>query len=602
MWVLMKLSKLYTNNPAVFETIEFNDGLNVVVAEIRLPENRNVDTHNLGKTTLGSVIDFCFLSNVSKNHYLVKNIHIFGELVFYLEIDFGESGFLTVRRSNAEPTRICFKKHVDRYEDFSKLTESEWDHFDVPFEKAQSILDGQLDWRFLKPYKYRKVIGYLLRSQDDYTEVFKLRKFASKHMDWKPFLAHILGFNAETISSHYEVESKLDEKKDAEKIIKVELGGSVEDISKIEGLILLKRKDERKKESQLSDFDFRVPDKDGIKSIVNDLEKKLSLYNKESYRINHNKKRVEALLKDGNINFDPNDVRDLFKEAGVHFRGQIKKDYEQLIEFNRAISVERHQYLLEELSEIKEELKSVNDKLNTCGKKRAEMLSFLSDTNSVEKYKRLSEDLVVLRTDIEALIRKREHLNKLQKMRAELRELAVEKNSLKSEVEKNVENQSSDENSRFSKIRVLYSEMIERVIDQKALLSASPNTHGHVEFKAELIDGSGNSTQADRGHSYRELLCIGFDLAILLSHIKDRFPRFVFHDGVFESLDDRKKQNLIDALRDYTEQGIQVVITMIDSDMPELDNDQQLSIRDDEIVLRLHDEGKEGRLFKTASW
>ena len=33
----------------------------VVLAEIRVPENRQLDTHNLGKSTVGELIDFCLL-------------------------------------------------------------------------------------------------------------------------------------------------------------------------------------------------------------------------------------------------------------------------------------------------------------------------------------------------------------------------------------------------------------------------------------------------------------------------------------------------------------------------------------------------------------
>ena len=57
----MKLSRLYSSKPDLFEPVEFVQGLNVVMAEIRLPENRNKDTHNLGKTTLGRLLDFGFL-------------------------------------------------------------------------------------------------------------------------------------------------------------------------------------------------------------------------------------------------------------------------------------------------------------------------------------------------------------------------------------------------------------------------------------------------------------------------------------------------------------------------------------------------------------
>jgi uncharacterized protein YydD (DUF2326 family) len=52
----MKISKLYTNKADIFEPIDFNNGLNIIFAEIRLPKNKDKDTHNLGKTTLGRLI------------------------------------------------------------------------------------------------------------------------------------------------------------------------------------------------------------------------------------------------------------------------------------------------------------------------------------------------------------------------------------------------------------------------------------------------------------------------------------------------------------------------------------------------------------------
>ena len=123
--------------------------------------------------------------------------------MFFLEIELLDGNYVTVRRSVAEASKIAFKKHATRHQDFSTLPDLEWDHFDVPFDRAKELLDSLLDWRALKPWDYRKGLGYFLRSQDDFRDVFQLRKFANSHADWKPFLAHILGFNAEQITQHY---------------------------------------------------------------------------------------------------------------------------------------------------------------------------------------------------------------------------------------------------------------------------------------------------------------------------------------------------------------------------------------------------------------
>jgi uncharacterized protein YydD (DUF2326 family) len=132
-------------------------------------------------------------------------------------------------------------------------------------------------------------------------------------------------------------------------------------------------------------------------------------------------------------------------------------------------------------------------------------------------------------------------------------------------------------------------------------LSVSPNREGHLEFKAEILDASGNASSADHGHSYRKLLCVAFDMAVLRAHLDDKFPRFAYHDGVFESLDDRKKRNLLTVIRRYAELGLQPVITLIDSDLPPRTGEEPV-FGDDEIILTLHDEGEQGRLFKMKAW
>jgi uncharacterized protein YydD (DUF2326 family) len=160
----------------------------------------------------------------------------------------------------------------------------------------------------------------------------------------------------------------------------------------------------------------------------------------------------------------------------------------------------------------------------------------------------------------------------------------------------------SDKDSLFSTIRLYFSEIAEEVINRKALLSVSPNKDGHLEFKAEIVDESGNATSADDGHTYRKLLCVAFDMALLRARLDNKFPRFVYHDGVFESLDERKKENLLLVIRQYASLGIQPTITLIDSDLPHRGADSEPVFEQSEIVQTLHDESDDGRLFKMPGW
>ena len=601
-WDPMKLSRLYSNQPERFEPVDFVPSLNVVVAEIRLPENRDKDTHNLGKTTLGRLLDFAFLAKRDSKFFLFKHLDLFKDFVFFLEVELVDGSYLTIRRGVEEATKVSFKKHQASHQDFTTFPASGWDHLDMPFDRAKELLDGLLDWRMLKPWSYRKGLGYLLRSQDDFRDVFHLRKFASTHADWKPFLAHILGFDAQLITLHYKKEDELAKKQSKAQTIKNELGGSIEDISKIEGILLLKQKEAEKKQKLLDAFDFRAQDKDQTKQLVDDIDERIAVLNSERYSLNQNRKKILASLEEDQILFNPDEAQRLFEEAGVLFQGQIKKDFQQLIAFNRAITDERRVYLQEDRAEIESELKRVNAELNTLGKRRSDILSFLSGTDVFSKYKQVSDEMVTLRADIASLEQQRGFLHRLQELRTDIRGLVEERGNLQTQIEANVEKQNSDKTSLFSAIRLFFSEIVEDVVDRKALLSVSPNKDGHLEFRAEILDESGNATSADMGHTYRKLLCIAFDMAVLRAHLDDHFPRFVYHDGVFESLDDRKKENLLTVIRRYSELGIQAIITLIDSDLPARTEGENSVFDESEIVLRLHDESDQGRLFKMKTW
>jgi len=597
----MKLSSLYTNTPNVFDPVNFIPGLNVVLAEIRIPQNKKKDTHNLGKTTLGRLIDFCLLSNRDNNFFLFKHPTVFKGFKFFIEIELLNGTFVTIRRSVDEASKISFKRDKIGRQDFTTLPDDKWDHVDVPFARAKDLLDGLLDLRALKPWSYRKGLGYFLRSQDDFRDVFQLKRFVSTHSDWKPYLAHILGFAAERIQEHYSKEDELLKKQETVQTLKTELGGSIEDLSKVEGILLLKQKEAEKKQKLLDAFDFRFQDKEKTKLLVEDIDEHIARLNSERYYLTQNKKKINTTLEEEQILFNPEEAKTLFDEVGILFQGQIKRDYEQLIDFNRAITEERRTYLIEERSEIEAELKRINAELNDLGRRRSEKLSFLSSTDVFNKYKELTNELVSLKADIESLERQRGYMQRLQELRKEIRLIAEEKEHLQTLIEEDVEKQNSTPDSLFSSIRLFFSEIIEEVIDRKALLTVSPNKEGHLEFKAEILDESGNASSAGLGHTYQKLLCIAFDMAVVRAHSTDRFPHFLFHDGVFESLDDRKKENLLNVIRRYTDFGIQHIITLIDSDLPHPKTEVPI-FEDSEITILLHDENERGRLFKMRSW
>jgi uncharacterized protein YydD (DUF2326 family) len=594
------LSSIYSNLEDKFSRINFVDGLNVVIAEIRLPENKNIDTHNLGKSTLAKLIDFGMLKGKHPEFFLYKHEDIFKDFVFFLEIKLKPNSFLTIRRSVSNHSKVAFKLHDEQYRDFSDLDDELWDHSNIAFEKAITMLDGYLAWSALAEWDFRRIVGYLLRSQEDYNEVFKLRKFQSKDRYWKPFLAHLLGFDGEKVSTHYQLEEDVDSKKKDAEVLRRELGGEHEDASKIEGLLLLKNRDAATKKNDLDAYNFSEEDRRKSHEVVGELESAVARLNNERYSLLSMESRIKNALGDGQIDFNPDDAKKLFEEIGVFFDGQLKKDFEQLVQFNRQLTIERSNYLREELQEITDKLVATNAELRDLNARRQEALKFIGSKDFFEKYRELSEEYSELRAEIISLEAQKETLHRLQEARSALRLLEDNEETARRAVEDNVSEINSNQDSLFASVRVFFNEIIEEVISQKALIKVDTNNVGHIVFDTEILDAKNKPTSADEGNTYKKLLSIAFDLALLRAHILEPFPRFVFHDGVFEAVERRKREKLLDVVRRYADMGVQYIITLVDSDMPP--SDAGSSFTDEEIVLILHDEGDDGRLFKMPSW
>jgi len=602
MLVIMILSKLYTNKPNLFTPIEFVDGVNVVIAEIRLPENQNKDTHNLGKTTVGKVIDFCLLMGKNSEFFLFKYPEIFKDFIFFIEIKRFEGDYITIKRSVSEATLISIKSHNEKYQNFVNLQDSEWDHCKVTFEKSKSIIDGLLNLQAVKPWDYRKGLGYQLRSQDDYSDVYALSKFTGRHKYWKPYLAHIMGFKSINIDKLYDEEELSSIKETELSVLKSELGGYADDEGEIQGKLQLKINDISKKQKFLDDFDFSEEDKFKTEQLVENVNSKISRLNIDRYYLRENKKKIEQSLDNGKILFDTSETEKLFNEAGVLFSGQLKRDFDQLISFNKSLSTERKKYLKQDLKVLLENINKIEIELDSLKEKQIELHGFIKEKNLLSKFKQTTNEVVEIKSDIKLLERQEEYIFKLKEIKAEIVDLNRKKDGLCEKVRKNYELVNLDIESLFSKLRISFSEIVEGVISRKALLNIKINSKTHFEFKSEILDETGNVTSADLGNSYKKLLCIAFDMALASVYSEQRFPKFMFHDGVFESLDDRKKENLLLVIRKQSKIGIQHIITLIDTDLPKRLGDNNPVFSDREIILTLHDEGIQGRIFKTKSW
>jgi len=594
----MRLVQLYSNRENEFTPVRFNEFFSAVVAEIRLPENLNVDVHNLGKTLFGELIDFCLLKEKRADFFLFSEPQ-FSNFVFFLEVRLTSGEFLTIKRPVDPGTRVSMLIS-ERSVDASSLEDESWDHVDLSFERSLLALDGFLKLDSLQPWRFRKIGGYLLRSQADYSDVFKLGKFAGKHRDWKPFVAHLLGLDSEAVQSMYDAREDLESAKNHLASLVREWGDDVEDPSRLDGLISVKRREVEQTEAVVDSFDFSKEDRRVTAVTIDDIESRIALANEERYRLAQLIQRLDQSLTQERILFKPSDSEKLFREAGVVLGDQLRYDYDQLIAFNREIGIERQDALRAQRDQAKTRHDQLEGELRSLGAKQAEALSFLRSSEALGKYKDITRALTEQRTALDSLERQREAAARLADLRRERRQLEERLGSLETAVEHSIEEASGSDESKFGQLRQYFDEIIYEVVGKHALVTVHTNNSHGLEFAADIVGDAGDATNEGHGTTYQKLLCVAFDLAMLRTFLDQPFPRFVFHDGAFEQLEPRKQAALLGVLRRYAGLGVQPVVTALDSDLPMPDTDA--AVTEDEIILQLHDDGESGRLFKMPSW
>lgn len=598
----MKLSKLYSNQPKFFIPIEFNDGLNVVLGQIKHPENYKKDTHNLGKTTLAKLLDFMFLAGRNNNQFLFKKFDTFKPFTFFLEIALENNQFLTIKRSVENNTKICFKLHDEKWADFSTLVDNQWSHDKVTFDQAKNLLDGWLNFDVLKAWKYRQLLGYLVRTQNDFNDVFKLQKQMGKDIDWKPYMADLLGFKGDLAISNYEKKSQISKLDEIIKPHSKNHHSLNEELSNIDGKILIRNNELSKIEKFIDEFNFNPIDQETIEQLVDKLDTNIAQLNMVEYTIKNNISRIEDSLNTDDIKFDTARVQKLFEEASILFPEQITKDFNQLIKFNKTITEERSQYLKAELKDLNLELLKTQKELDSLNVERAKQLNFLGETEVVQKFKQSNNQLAQIKGNIEFLLKQKELIDSILLLEKEKRELQKELVIIENNMQINVQQVNEDVTSTFSKIRIYFNEIINEILDKEGSINVYLNGEGNFEFNATYRDKKGLDTSEGDGHSYKKLLCFAFDLAVARAYLDKSYPKFLYIDGVFDNLDIRKKRNTLQVLRKYSQLGIQIIITTIESEISDLSTKDVSVFLPSEIILTLHDDGQDGRLFKIPVW
>jgi uncharacterized protein YydD (DUF2326 family) len=232
---------------------------------------------------------------------------------------------------------------------------------------------------------------------------------------------------------------------------------------------------------------------------------------------------------------------------------------------------------------------------------RSGALKILAQHETFEKFRELQQQTLTEKGKILDLQASLEQIDKVGTLKRQCQDTKTE---ILTHIRK-IEDQTKHPPDRFIQIRRLFTSLARSILGTEAILASRVNNAGNIEFATRTLDDSlsGRETSEGAGASYGKMLAACFDLALLESYTDERFYRFVYHDGVFEGLDNRRKVDLLHAVRSFCRRtGCQYILTVIDTDLPRDARDDKLLFSEEDVIRSLHDDGDNGRLFRMRAF
>ena len=498
---------------------------------------------------------------------------------------------MILRREIDTNTKISFKIN-DRKSNGFIIPES-WDEENLAFDKSRKKLNEYLGFDVVPNYDYRKSITYFLRTQQDFLDVYKLDKFKGKHIDWKPFVFELLGYDSNLIIKKLSLEDDIDKKKGIIKVLKEEARINIEDRDKLAGLRDIKKQDLEVALQTIDKFNFFEQDKTLNKELIEQLDDKIQLLNTERYRLAYEINKIEESLSNLSQEINILDLEELYKDAELYFPKELKKDFSDLIKFNEAISKDRKKYLAENLEDLKIQNASVNKELKTLESEKSEKLAFLTEKDSYEKFKTYQKQLSKLEAEIARIDDKIRAVDQSLEIEEQIQEIHVQVETAVTAIRDAVNKREHAEINR------IFNNIIYDILGTNALISIQQNKQGNIEYSADYQNPADLLTTSEaQGTTYKKLLCMAFDLALLIHYRNRSFFRFAYHDGILEGLDDRIKIRLLNKVKSICEEyDLQYILSLIDSDIPIDETGEKYPFTSDEICLELNDSDDSGKLF-----
>jgi len=566
---------IYSNN-SLFEQVNFNKGLNVIVGEKSEKSDKKGTRNGVGKTTLLRVIDFCLGSRGSG----LPTEHLKG-WNFTLEMDLFDEK-IKVTRYIDNKNEIIIQGNIAKFPVNPKNIEDNT-YFIYRLNDWKAILKkGLFNFEKNEKIKYnpkfRSLMHYFYRDgPESYTDPFK--KFVREPpVQWQIANAFLLNLKWEDASEAQEIkdEAKLirELKKLYSKHILKDLNGKTFLRSKgsLETEKIKLEEQVNKINSQLSEFKVNDQYKD-IERNANKLSKDISKLSNEKFMLTEKLEQYKKSIKEES-NIDSFNLEDVYNEINYHLGDSITKTLNDAQIFHGKIIRNRKKFLEAEIISIENQILEIENKIKENNSNLSRVMSILNSSIALDRYKLIIDEN---ESDKKKLDEIKSKLNEMNSINKRANDLKIRKSEFEKIIERDYEESEPERKKAvhiFDKCALtLYGESGSLIID--------------ADEKGYSFDIKIPKSGSD-GVDKMKIFC--YDLTLLEIHSKMNNINFLIHDNnIFYGVDERQVANGLQYINEKSrENNFQYICTLNSDKIPYNEFPTNFNM-EDYIVRKLKD-------------
>lgn len=540
----------------LFDAVKFHDGINIIKGTYtKKPREKSTDLNGVGKSTLVRLIDFCLLSDSTRNKYFdVDKYDFLSDHTASLEFEIQNQEY-KITRMFSNPNKPAFGKNnqLENY-DIRELRLILGNLFFAPDEYS-----GGFDNKW-----FRTLMKFFVKDDIDYHERKDPLKFFNIHASnfeaytYNLFLLDIPNRSVIKYNIYRDKNTKLrDSKTRLLSNLEEESGKSYEEI-KSEVRFLEDKISSYEK--SLSEYEFLDSYKEVEQEII-DITNKISISLKK-LNIFQKKLNEYQISYDYQIEININEISRTYGETKKIFGETIKKEFDDVINFRKKLSENRMKFLQDREISLKNEIDKTYDNLSFLESKRSDLYKTLDEKRALDSIKNTYSQMIENRTKKERLVTS---VKQIEYMDNQLYDI-------NKKISKSIELISKDVNNSESTISMIHSIFLNNIRNmihvediKKAIfdITSLPDLRGPLRISIDVPKSS------SLGKNRFKILA--YDLTVFFNILRKnrKIPHFLVHDGVFHGID---KKTIIRVLNNvYSEflkhHNFQYIITANEGDL-----------------------------------